>query len=70
MTFSDVLTNPGQQEMEEIYSADSAWGLCAINMVRGVFLLCNQEKTSHNVPLNERRWSHIQNQLRFSWGRE
>lgn len=33
VTFHDILMNQGQQDMEGIYTADSAWDLCAINMV-------------------------------------
>lgn len=65
MTFSDTGMNHGQLEMEKTYSAVFGWGLCAINMARGVFLLCKEEKTLDKVSLNERRWSHVQNQLRF-----
>lgn len=45
VTFHDILMNQGQQDMEGTCTADSAWDLCAINMVWGVFLLWKQEKT-------------------------
>lgn len=51
--------------MEETYTAVFGWGLCAINTVWGVFLLCKEEKTLDNISFNKNRWSHVQNQLRF-----